>query len=441
MIMPKLPLLMRNLPNSRLLVRSLSPPNLHVPVGNLPNPHLPVRSLPNPHQQVGSLSPPHLPVRSLSNPHQQVGSLSPPHLPVRSLPNPHPQVGNLSPPHLPVGNLPNPHPQVGNLSPPHLPVGNLPNPHLPVGNLSNGHLVTRVERIQKALNSKLFKSYVLFLNYTVPMLDTLNMYLQSEAPLIHVMRRKLHSLYEDILLKFVKPQVLCSASEMLEVDYRDPKNHKDSKNILIGNETKTYIENNLNSVEQQEIIGHAVDYYMAICDYMLKKLPMRDVILKHAEVLDLTLRHGVGLESVMYFVNRFPVLCLSSEIDQLQIEFAKYQVYNFPNTILDLPRVDDQWSRVSNIKDPSGKMIFSVLGKVMLGILVIPHSNCDCERIFSLVSKNLTRFRASLGPKTLESLLVLKSSSDVYGRAHEVELADNLLKKCKTATVIALSDQ
>ena len=67
------------------------------------------------------------------------------------------------------------------------------------------------------------------------MLDTLNM----------------HSLYEDILLKFVKPQVLCSASEMLEVDYRDPKNHKDSKNILIGNETKTYIENNLNSVEQQ----------------------------------------------------------------------------------------------------------------------------------------------------------------------------------------------
>ena len=187
------------------------------------------------------------------------------------------------------------------------------------------------------------------------------------------------------------------------------------------------------------MIGHAVDYYMAICDYMLKKLPMRDVILKHAEVLDLTLRHGVGLESVMYFVHRFPVLCLSSEIDQLQIEFAKYQVYNFPNTILDLPRVDDQWSRVSNIKDPSGKMIFSVLGKVMLGILVIPHSNCDCERIFSLVSKNLTRFRASLGPKTLESLLVLKSSSDVYGRAHEVELTDNLLKKCKTATVIALS--
>jgi hypothetical protein len=44
----------------------------------------------------------------------------------------------------------------------------------------------------------------------------------------------------------------------------------------------------------------------------------------------------------------------------------------------------------------------------MCGILCIPHSKAHCERVFSVVRKNRTDQMASLGEKTVESLLVLK---------------------------------
>jgi hypothetical protein len=46
---------------------------------------------------------------------------------------------------------------------------------------------------------------------------------------------------------------------------------------------------------------------------------------------------------------------------------------------------------------------------LMLGILVIPHSNADSERIFSQVRKNRTEIRPNLSVSTLSSLMVLKT--------------------------------
>ena len=49
------------------------------------------------------------------------------------------------------------------------------------------------------------------------------------------------------------------------------------------------------------------------------------------------------------------------------------------------------------------------LANLMLGILVIPHSNADSERIFSQVRKNRTETRPNLSVSTLSSLMVLKT--------------------------------
>ena len=82
-----------------------------------------------------------------------------------------------------------------------------------------------------------------------------------------------------------------------------------------------------------------------------------------------------------------------------------------------------------------GKEIFSNLSKAMLGILVIFHSNADCERVFSLVTKNKTQYRASLSTDMLSALVTRKVSMATKGSVCHMEVFnDNLLRKAKSAT-------
>ena len=87
-----------------------------------------------------------------------------------------------------------------------------------------------------------------------------------------------------------------------------------------------------------------------------------------------------------------------------------------------------------------GRNIFASLSSEMLGVLVIFHSNADCERVFSLVTKNKTKYRASLSTEMLSSLVTRKgmmSSKDTVG--YMESFSDTLLRKARSATYAANS--
>ena len=92
--------------------------------------------------------------------------------------------------------------------------------------------------------------------------------------------------------------------------------------------------------------------------------------------------------------------------------------------------MDVQWMKIREIKDAVGVHCFKNLAKVMLGILSIPHSNAACERIFSCVRKNKTDQKASMGQRTLESLMIVKSHQ---GEPWERYYSDNDYRALKSA--------
>lgn len=73
--------------------------------------------------------------------------------------------------------------------------------------------------------------------------------------------------------------------------------------------------------------------------------------------------------------------------------------------------MDSAWNEISKIVDGSGVKKFTVLPKLMLLILLIPHSNAYTERVFSIVRKNHNEFRPNLGTETLSSLLTEKTKA------------------------------
>jgi len=65
---------------------------------------------------------------------------------------------------------------------------------------------------------------------------------------------------------------------------------------------------------------------------------------------------------------------------------------------------------MGQIRDTHNKPKYDLLALVMKGILVIPHSNADSERIFSQVCLNQTEFRPNMGPRRLQSILIAKTN-------------------------------
>uniref|UniRef100_A0A1X7VF41 HAT C-terminal dimerisation domain-containing protein n=1 Tax=Amphimedon queenslandica TaxID=400682 RepID=A0A1X7VF41_AMPQE len=73
--------------------------------------------------------------------------------------------------------------------------------------------------------------------------------------------------------------------------------------------------------------------------------------------------------------------------------------------------------------------------KVELQVLVIPHSNAEEKRVFSLVRKNKTRFRPSLKlDGTLWSIIQIKLANPEP--CHRYELTKEVIGEAETATMI-----
>ena len=98
-------------------------------------------------------------------------------------------------------------------------------------------------------------------------------------------------------------------------------------------------------------------------------------------------------------------------MDKLEEQFSELQVEEeIGEHITKLERADEQWSKVNELTDATGQKKYGDLVKLAQGVLLIPHSNASCERVFSNVRKIRTDFRGSLTPHTLESYLYCEAA-------------------------------
>ena len=81
------------------------------------------------------------------------------------------------------------------------------------------------------------------------------------------------------------------------------------------------------------------------------------------------------------------------------------------------------------MKDCIGKHKFDILFKVIKLVLVLPHSNASEKRLFRIVRKNKTKFRASMGFNTLGSILTVKLANPSAKKFKP----DTLLRSAKSA--------
>ncbi|KAJ8270844.1 hypothetical protein GJAV_G00119920 [Gymnothorax javanicus] len=302
----------------------------------------------------------------------------------------------------------------------------------------------REERIVKELNNPLTLAVANFLSQSISFFEKKNVILQSLSPLIHTLKKELDDLLKSLLVQFVKPSVVAAANELTHVDYNSRKNQKDDDELVTGVLAQEVV-GSLGEEEKKTFYSSVRKYYTEACNYIVAKFPLRSELLYHAQVADVSLRQNAKFSSLKFFTDKFPCMILSKDgedrstaVDALQAQFVNYQVIDISSEILEESAADKQWTMLAKCTDSLSKPMFDRLARAMLGILTIPHSNAECERLFSQVRKNRTDFRGSMSDDMLDSLLVTKSRQ--HGPCYSQEFSDAFLRKAKSATYKSLNN-
>lgn len=297
----------------------------------------------------------------------------------------------------------------------------------------------RLVRVNKFFGNPGSKLYCLFLMENLSVFTSANLMLQKESPQIHRLMGRLDELVTDLIVRFIRSSAIHNSKSIFEVDFNDKKNQLTRKDLVLGSATREYFQllqkdPSFTSHQEDLFVKEVKAFYCSALKYVIDKFPLQDEFLANAAVIDVSRRLSTKYSMLEYFVRKFPCLLPEEDVKNLHLEFNKFQAEPLSNEIMDEERVDVQWFKIGQITNMDKVLKFPTLSRVMKGLCCLTHSNADTERVFSLVRKNKTDFRATLSTKTLSSLLIQKVHMLSRGTScYQHSFSSALKKKAKKA--------
>ena len=224
------------------------------------------------------------------------------------------------------------------------------------------------------------------------------------------------------------------------------------ESLAIGTETLILLSEFEDEVEGT-VVGRRFyssvrTFYVTAVSKMLQKFPHHDKTLSDLSFLDPNNRSKCVPQAIVRLCRRF-LTDNSEDIDAVSEEFRAFLVA--PNERL--PSYDSAaenaldrfWSEMEKQKtittcgltddvDPTSSLAYSNLARLAKVVLVLPHSNADPERLFSMVGKIETQSRSRLTPSTTCDLLTVKMNHDSACYSSQDLITDKLLQEAKSAT-------
>lgn len=202
-------------------------------------------------------------------------------------------------------------------------------------------------------------------------------------------------LVKELLGRFVSVQCIHDADVLLDIDYEDPTVQLSDHQLRIGFATRQFIqkEDLEGTSALQKFYREIRCFFIKALNYVKEKFPYDDVIVNNAIVLDASNRAKATFGNIYVLLERFPALVKEDEVTTLENEFLHYQllsdselpdteVVTADGTTVDR-RIDEVWSEIFGMKNfVTGTQRFPTLAKFMATIMIIPHSNADCEDCF-----------------------------------------------------------
>uniref|UniRef100_H3BC15 HAT C-terminal dimerisation domain-containing protein n=1 Tax=Latimeria chalumnae TaxID=7897 RepID=H3BC15_LATCH len=240
------------------------------------------------------------------------------------------------------------------------------------------------QRMKESLSSPQCYLYCFFLQSVIPVFDKFNLLMQSEVPVVHAIHPAILNLVRDLLGRFLKSVIVREARDILSVQYENPENQKADQDLYIRFYTKQYIH--LEEMQDDtECDQYLSQFYKDVCNCYCKILPALDETIKLLTIIDCKNLDSHTSDDLVSQLEMF--LCLKKELDMIKLEeFISYQVLDI-DALVEGSKEDGSQIRMDTFWHKIGQT-FVLLPTVIKQLLVLPHSNADCERVFSITRKN-----------------------------------------------------
>lgn len=291
--------------------------------------------------------------------------------------------------------------------------------------------------IEKRLTDPMMKIYTCFLHNATQSFDKFNLIFQDKAPILFKLNGSVEELLHDIGSRFIVPKVL-REQNVQEIDVSNPEVHCADENLFVGFLTRRHLvsEEEIPSDKTRQFFKDARSFYVRSFQKVKEKFPVRDKVLTNLSVVNPENQEDVTPEQILTLAERFPNAVKADVKEQLHLEVLDYTSTNLEKVIPNYRNlaVDEFWGRLSKVKSVNtGQVRFKELCQLMKLLLVLPNSNCDVERAFSLVRHIKTEFRCQMSHQTLVNLMSCKINKFIDIECHDLEVPGKLLKSAKQA--------
>ncbi|KAJ4426947.1 hypothetical protein ANN_26746 [Periplaneta americana] len=187
--------------------------------------------------------------------------------------------------------------------------------------LINDRLLASDLILQK-LNDPTTKLYLQFLDFILPLFNSLNIKMQSETPQIHTLYRDVEGTFRTILDCYMKEGYL-EKTPLKDVEYRNPSYFKSLDDIYFGAKVALNIQRNTD-IRAEQVKGFKVrclDFFIEGAQQLFKRFSFGDTVIKDLEALDPNCVRNKKISSIANLASNFPNLVKDDDLQELDTEW------------------------------------------------------------------------------------------------------------------------
>ncbi|CAG4962241.1 unnamed protein product [Parnassius apollo] len=271
------------------------------------------------------------------------------------------------------------------------------------------------QAIHILLNDHIIKAYFYFLCWMLPKFTRVNVYFQSEDPVIIEAHNKMKELYRELLSLYITPNHLKN-TPLDAIDPTDSQHYINLKNIYLGLGVANQVavpELHVSTEEVTVMKQKCLNFIVKACVGIRKRYSLNDPVLSSIAKLDpdscLSDNRLQSLSSLFPVLPRLKPQTLNDQ-QTLDDEWRNLMLTADEQHLNTNQPADVFWHQLSQIKDSNGDNKYHFLPRFMLQVLSLPHSNAECERKFSEINNIKTKQRNCLVTNTIKGNMLAQQA-------------------------------
>lgn len=286
------------------------------------------------------------------------------------------------------------------------------------------------EVIHNALNDPIIKMYYSFLAWILPKFTDFNKFFQSESVMITSLNDKIREIYRDILLCFLNRDYVMR-HELEDINFENQENWLRNEQLYLGIRVMNDLKNpevNRNRNEINKFYHVCRNFLITSAKEIKKRYCMNDPLLSKLHMLHATNAASAKFRevapSIFPLIQLLPRVISEEKVNLIQKIDDQWRALpsKFNELDLTLP-IDKFWSELYLCEN------YKELSQFALDTLCIPHSNAQCERVFSHVNLMKTKVRNKLSTETVNGSLLAAQHVKEHGSCIDFKPSNEMLSK------------